>query len=123
MWNPVGFMGSKKDSSAPNNSQAMIDMAQQSAMAQRYASDNQYQLGMAEIGAQMIQAQGMFNLGQAQINAQRELASERNQTSLDIARLNYLQQAASQEDRHEEKMGEIDLRRYEIDHPSEALGL
>ncbi len=110
----------KKNTESPDYSAAITAMSQQSAAAQMYASDNQYQLGMASIGAQMLQSEGMYNLGQAQIQANLDMGRERLQTSLEIARLNYLNSMTAEEDRHVERLAEQDLRRYEIDKEFES---
>lgn len=98
----------------------MAQASSQNAMAMMHQSDNMYQMGMAQIGASIMQSQNMFILGQAQIDSNLQLGRERLQNSLEIAKLNYQAQVDSQEDKFEEKMAELDLKRYGIDKQAEA---
>lgn len=105
----------KKDTTSPNNSQAIEAMSQMNAQSMMHQSDNMYTLGMAQIGQQIMQSQSMFMLGQAQIDSTMQLGRERLQNSLQIAKLNYQEHVEKYQDQHEEKMAELDLRRHEID--------
>ncbi len=88
--------------------------------AMMHESDNMFRVGMAQVGQQMMQAQAMFTLGQAQIAAGLQQGREQLQNSLKIAELDYQARVDKQENDFEEKMGALDLRRYEIDHPATA---
>ncbi len=106
---------SKKDTQTPDNSPAMIAMSQQAAMSQMHDSDNQFMVGMAQTGAQIMQSQGLSILGNNQIQASTEMASERNDTRLEIARMNYDLKKSGQEDSHAETMEQLRLRGRQID--------
>ncbi len=105
----------KKETSTPDNSPAMIAMAQQGAATQMHQSDNQFMLGMAQTGAQIMQSEQTFLLGSSAINAQSEIASERNDTRLEIARMNYDLKKSEQEDEHVEKMESLRVQKHQID--------
>ena len=72
-------------------------------------SDNNRQVSMAQVGAQII---GLYQASadrQAQLGVQLELGLERLDTKLQISKLNYLQFMTEEENRHVEKIASIDL--------------
>ncbi|GEM_PF-4069489 len=94
---------------------AMVRMAQISSDTARNESDNRFQLGTQQISAGILQGNHDFLLGKMQIQSQLELGREALDNRLEIARLNFQQSMSAEEDRHAEKMGDIDVRRHEID--------
>ncbi len=80
-----------------------------------HGADSQYQLQMAQIGSQNMQAQYMFQMASMQINAQKEMAFEKLDTSLRIAKLDYLARMNETENQHKVDMRELDVREHEID--------
>ncbi len=110
----------KKQAGAPDNSPSMIAMSQQGAMSQMHASDNQFMLGMARTGAQIMQSEQTFLLGNSAINAQTEISEERNDTRLEISRMNYDLKKSEQEDSHSEKMEELHVQKHQIDADAKA---
>ncbi len=103
-----------KGAPAPDNSMAMISMANMSAQTAMHNSDNQLHLGMAKIGSDIMQS------GQMAMLANRALSAEVNQTEdqidakLEIAHINYNLARSEQEDTHREHMEELSVRRLEI---------
>lgn len=86
-----------------------------SGMPFMHGADSQYQLQMAQIGSQNMQAQYMFQMASMQINAQKEMAFEKLDTSLRIAKLDYLARMNETENQHKVDMRELDVREHEID--------
>lgn len=94
---------------------AMVQMARISADTSTRNSDNMFQLGLARISSDILQANQAFSLGKMQIQSQLELGREALDNKLEIARLNFQQSMSAEEDRHAEKMADIDVRKREID--------
>lgn len=93
----------------------MISMSQMNANTQMHQSDNMYQLGMAQIGASIMQSQGMFILGSTQIQANQDLGHERNELTLKIAQMDYDARSEEQGDKHDEKMEDLRVKKHQID--------
>ena len=86
-----------------------------SQKAWTHMADNQYNLQMAQIGVQTLEANNMFRLGSMQIEAQKEMAFEKFETSLKVARLDYRARMDEQENEHKVAMRELDVREREIE--------
>jgi hypothetical protein len=86
-----------------------------SGMPMTHGGDQQYQLQMAQIGSQNLQAQYMFQMASMQINAQKDMAFEKFDTSLKMAKLDYLARMNESENQHKVDMRELDVREHEIE--------
>lgn len=86
-----------------------------SSEAATHAEDKQYQLQMAQMGAQNLQAQYMFSLGSMQIEAQKDIAFDKLETSLKIAKYDYMARMDEQQNQFRVDMRELDVREHEIE--------
>ncbi len=78
-------------------------------------SNNQLSGQLANTGAMIIGLTQASADRQMQISAQRDIAMETLDTKVQIAKLNYLQSMSAEENRHVERMGEIEVRATELD--------
>ncbi len=99
----------------PDNTRAFAEMAASTNAAMMHNSDNMKMVGLAQIGAQQLQSEQMYNLGRRQINADVELGREKLDAKIEIATMNYKEFVLSEEDRHQERIAEMDVRKHEID--------
>ena len=82
------------------------------------SSQNNLTASLAQIGSQIIGMQLMRANQKAQIAADTAVGLEKLDTKLQIAQMTYHQQMVEEDNRHQEKIGDMDLRRYEMDHPA-----
>ncbi len=99
-------MGAILGGKGPDPSQAM-------AAVQMHNSDNAYNLGMARIGNERMQAMQSYLLGSQQINAMTDIADDKNHTALRIAQMNYQAQTHENDNETKVAMRELDVREHE----------
>lgn len=73
------------------------------------------QVQMAGIGAQIMNMQLMSADRQDKIQADLTLGLDKLDTQLQIAKMNFQQQMIAEEDRHDEKMESLDVKRLGIE--------